>query len=114
MISALCIGAGILGNTVGYIFGRRVGPAMYNWKDRFLFKKKYLRQAHDFFEKHGGVAIIGARFLPFIRTFTPIVAGIVQMDRTGFRFTLRHGQLISQQMKLGSEFLKKAIRMPLA
>ena len=77
---------GILGNSVGYWTGRKVGPAMYNWRDRFLFKKKYLHQAHDFYEKHGGLAVIGARFLPFIRTFAPIVAGIVQMDRKKFHF----------------------------
>ncbi len=77
---------GILGNAVGYWTGRKVGPAMYNWKDRFLFKKKYLHQAHEFYEKHGGLAIIGARFLPFIRTFAPIVAGIVKMDRKKFHF----------------------------
>ncbi|MGB3007321.1 MAG: VTT domain-containing protein [Chitinophagaceae bacterium] len=77
---------GILGNAVGYWTGRKVGPAMYHWRDRFLFRKKYLHQAHDFYEKHGGLAIIGARFLPFIRTFAPIVAGIVQMDRKKFHF----------------------------
>ena len=77
---------GIVGNAVGYWTGRKVGPAMYNWKDRFLFKKKYLHQAHEFYEKHGGLAIIGARFLPFIRTFAPIVAGIVKMDRKKFHF----------------------------
>lgn len=77
---------GIAGNAVGYWTGRKVGPAMYNWKDRFLFKKKYLHQAHEFYEKHGGLAIIGARFLPFIRTFAPIVAGIVKMDRKKFHF----------------------------
>ena len=77
---------GIWGNSVGYWTGRKIGPAMYNWKDRFLFKKRYLQQAHDFYEKHGGVAIIGARFLPFIRTFAPIVAGIVKMDRKKFHF----------------------------
>ena len=77
---------GIVGNAVGYWTGRKVGPAMYNWRDRFLFKKKYLYQAHEFYEKHGGLAIIGARFLPFIRTFAPIVAGIVNMDRKKFHF----------------------------
>lgn len=77
---------GIVGNAVGYWTGRKVGPAMYNWKDRFLFKKKYLYQAQEFYEKHGGLAIIGARFLPFIRTFAPIVAGIVNMDRKKFHF----------------------------
>ena len=78
--------AGILGNTVGYTFGRKIGPTMYSWKDRWLFKKKYLHQAHDFSEKHGGGAIIFARFLPIIRTFAPIVAGIVQMDKKKFAF----------------------------
>ena len=86
IISALCIIAGILGNTVGYIFGRKIGPAMYSWRDRFLFKKKYLHQAHEFYEKHGGGAIIMARFLPIVRTFAPIVAGIVGMDKKKFGF----------------------------
>lgn len=78
--------AGILGNMVGYWFGRKIGPAMYNWKDKFLFKQKYLHDAHDFYEKHGGGAIVFARFLPVIRTFAPIVAGIVQMDKKKFIF----------------------------
>lgn len=76
--------AGIIGNTVGYWFGRKVGPAMFNWKDRFFFKKKYLIQAQEFYEKHGGGAIVVARFLPIVRTFAPIVAGIVQMDKKKF------------------------------
>jgi len=78
--------AGIVGNAVGYWFGRRVGTAMYAWKDNFLFKQKYLQQAHDFYEKQGGGAIIIARFLPIIRTFAPIVAGIVGMDRKKFTY----------------------------
>lgn len=76
--------AGIAGNTVGYWFGRKVGPAMYDWKENILFKRKYLLQAHDFYEKHGGGAIVIARFIPIIRTFAPIVAGIVRMDRKKF------------------------------
>jgi membrane-associated protein len=86
LMTALISLAGVIGNMVGYWFGRRIGPAMYNWKDRFLFKRKYLNDAHDFYEKHGGGAIIFARFLPIIRTFAPIVAGIVQMDRKKFMF----------------------------
>ncbi|MCE3282471.1 MAG: associated Golgi protein-like protein [Chitinophagaceae bacterium] len=78
--------AGIIGNTVGYWFGRKVGPTMYTWKDRMLFKKKYLHQAHDFYEKHGGIAIVGARFLPMVRTFAPIIAGIVGMDKKKFAY----------------------------
>ena len=101
---------GILGNAVGYWTGRKVGPAMYNWKDRFLFKKKYLHQAHDFYEKHGGLAVIGARFLPFIRTFAPIVAGIVQMDRKKFHFFNVVGCIAwVSSMILGGFFLQKWI-----
>ena len=78
--------AGILGNFVGYWFGRKSGPFLYERKDTFLFKKKHLLQAHGFYEKNGGTAIVIARFLPFIRTFAPIVAGIVKMDRRKFAF----------------------------
>jgi membrane-associated protein len=77
---------GILGNMVGYWTGKKVGHAMYNWNDNFLFKKRYLHEAHDFYEKHGVVAIVFARFLPFIRTFAPIIAGIVDMDKKKFMY----------------------------
>ncbi len=86
VLAGLITFVGILGNTVGYWTGRKVGPAMYTWKDRFLFKKRYLFQAKEFYDKYGGGAIVVARFLPFIRTFAPIIAGIVQMDRKKFHF----------------------------
>lgn len=76
--------AGILGNFVGYWFGRKSGPFLYERKDTWLFKKKYLYQAHEFYEQHGGAAIVYARFLPIVRTFAPIVAGIVKMERKHF------------------------------
>lgn len=76
----------ILGNQVGYWFGKKIGPAMYTWKDRWYFKQKYLQQARIFYEEHGASAIFMARFLPFVRTFAPIVAGIVQMDKKKFSF----------------------------
>ncbi len=76
--------AGILGNYIGYEIGKKVGPAMYDWKDNLLFKKKYLVQAQEFYEKHGGRAIVIARFIPIVRTFAPIVAGIVVMDKKKF------------------------------
>lgn len=85
-IIALCAIAGILGNTVGYWFGKKIGPKMFLWKDRFIFKHKYLVQAKEFYDKHGGGAIVFARFLPLIRTFAPIVAGIVSMDKKKFMF----------------------------
>ena len=78
--------AGIAGNFVGYWFGRKSGPFLYERKDTFFFKKKYLRQAHDFYERNGGSAIIAARFVPFVRTFAPIVAGIVLMDSKKFTY----------------------------
>ncbi len=78
--------AAVLGNTVGYWFGRKTGPFLFHRKDSFLFKKKYLYQAKDFYDKHGGSAIVFARFLPIVRTFAPIVAGIVQMDKKKFAF----------------------------
>ncbi len=86
ILAALISFCGILGNMVGYWTGRKFGPAMYSWPDRFLYKKRYLNEAHDFYEKHGALAIIAARFVPFVRTFAPIVAGIVQMDRKKFYF----------------------------
>ncbi|WP_027378259.1 DedA family protein [Chryseobacterium daeguense] len=76
--------AAIIGNEVGYYFGRKTGAALYKKQDTMLFKKRYLYQAHDFFEKNGALAIIMARFLPVVRTFTPIVAGIVKMDKKDF------------------------------
>ncbi|MBH2004800.1 MAG: VTT domain-containing protein [Sphingobacteriia bacterium] len=85
-LMALISIAGILGNATGYWFGKKVGPAMYEWKENLFFKKHYLVQAHDFYEKHGGGAIIVARFIPIVRTFAPIVAGIVQMDQKKFSF----------------------------
>jgi hypothetical protein len=68
----------------GYWFGRKIGPAMFSWKDRWYFKQKYLQQARVFYEDHGAGAIFLARFIPFVRTFAPIVAGIVQMDKKKF------------------------------
>lgn len=78
--------AGVLGNVMGYWFGSKSGYYLYNKKDTFWFKKKYLVQSKDFFERHGGRAIIFARFLPIFRTFAPIVAGIVTMDKKKFMF----------------------------
>ena len=75
---------GIVGNVVGYWFGHKTGPFLFHRKDSFFFKKKHLYQAKEFYDKHGAVAIIFARFLPIVRTFAPIIAGIVAMDRKKF------------------------------
>jgi membrane-associated protein len=76
--------AGIIGNSVGFWFGKKAGPLLFERRDTWLFKRKHLEQAHDFYEKKGGVAIILARFLPIVRTFAPIVAGVVKMDGKKF------------------------------
>jgi membrane-associated protein len=102
--------AGIIGNSVGYWFGHRVGPRMYTWRDRFLFKKKYLYQAHEFYEKHGALAIVGARFLPIVRTFAPIIAGIVEMDKKKFTYYNIIGSVLwVTTMVLAGHFLQKWI-----
>lgn len=86
LLSSLVALSGILGNSVGYWFGAKSGYYLYSREDSFWWKKKYLLRSKDFFETHGGRAIIFARFLPIFRTFAPIVAGIVQMEKKRFMF----------------------------
>jgi membrane-associated protein len=86
LITILVILSGVLGNMVGYWFGAASGPFLFSRKDTFFFKKKHLFAAKEFYDKHGGGAIVFARFLPIIRTFAPIIAGIVRMER--HKFTL--------------------------
>jgi membrane-associated protein len=76
--------AAIVGNIVGYWFGYKSGPFLYQRKDSFFFKKKHLITAKNFFDKQGSLAIIMGRFLPFVRTFAPIVAGIVKVPFAKF------------------------------
>lgn len=76
--------AGIIGNYVGYWFGKRSGNMLMQRDDSWIFKKKYLQQAKDFYERKGGSAIIIARFLPVVRTFAPIIAGMVGMRKRTF------------------------------
>lgn len=83
-LNLLLITAAIVGDTVGYWFGRRVGPALFKRPKSLLFNPEHLRRAHDFYEKHGGKTIILARFMPIIRTFAPIVAGMGQMNYRRF------------------------------
>lgn len=72
--------AAVTGNIAGYMFGKKVGSALYKKKDTLLFKKKYVYAAEAFFNRYGGMALIMGRFLPIIRTFAPIFAGIVKFD----------------------------------
>ncbi|MFN5646209.1 MAG: DedA family protein, partial [Sphingobacteriales bacterium] len=79
LIATLVVIAGVIGNSVGYWFGHKSGPYLFKRKDTFFFKKKHLFTAKEFYDKNGGAAIIFARFIPIIRTFAPIIAGIVNM-----------------------------------
>ena len=86
-IRALAIGcfiAAVVGDSVGYAFGHRVGRPLFNREDSLWFHKKHLERAQSFYEKHGGKTIVLARFLPVIRTFAPIVAGVGAMPYARF------------------------------
>jgi len=86
LVCLLVFCSGTLGNMVGYWFGAASGPYLFRKDDTFFFKKKHLLTAKDFYDKHGGGAIVFARFLPIIRTFAPIIAGIVRMEKHKFTF----------------------------
>lgn len=79
-----CTIAAILGDQLGYTIGRRVGPALERRPDGRLFKQAHLHRAQDFFERHGPRTIVLARFVPIVRTFAPVLAGVGKMDRRKF------------------------------
>ncbi|MFM2052542.1 MAG: hypothetical protein RL456_579 [Pseudomonadota bacterium] len=81
---ALLLVAAVLGDQVNYSIGRHVGPKVFQWENSRFFNKRAFTQAHEFYERHGGVTIIIARFMPFIRTFAPFVAGVAEMTRAKF------------------------------
>ena len=76
--------AAVVGDSVGYTFGRKAGPRIFKKKDARLFRQEYVQRAQDFYEKHGGVTIIVARFIPIVRTFAPVVAGVGKMEYRRF------------------------------
>jgi membrane-associated protein len=78
--------AAVLGNQSNYAIGRRIGPRVFQWEDSRWFNRRAFDQAHAFYERYGGITIVAARFMPFLRTFAPFVAGVAQMTRR--RFTL--------------------------
>jgi membrane-associated protein len=80
------IAAAISGNFVGYWFGNKTGPVLYQREDTFFFKKKYLKAAEEYYRKQGAFALIMGRFIPIVRTFAPIIAGIVKLDFKKFAF----------------------------
>jgi membrane-associated protein len=78
--------AAVLGNQSNYAIGRYFGPRVFQWEDSRLFNRAAFNAAHAFYEKYGGVTIVAARFMPFLRTFAPFVAGVAQMNRARFTF----------------------------
>lgn len=84
LFAALIIVSAIVGNQTGYLIGSKAGPAIFNKPDSRLFKRENVDKAHAFFEKHGGKALILARFVPIIRTFVPVIVGVAQMSKRKF------------------------------
>jgi membrane-associated protein len=83
---ALLTAAAILGNQSNYTIGRLVGARVFQWEDSRWFNKRAFNQAHAFYERYGGITIVLARFMPFLRTFAPFVAGVAAMTRSKFTF----------------------------
>jgi len=82
----LLLAAAILGNQSNYAIGRYLGPKVFQWEDSRFFNKKAFNQAHAFYERYGGLTLVAARFMPFLRTFAPFVAGVAVMNRAKFVF----------------------------
>jgi membrane-associated protein len=80
----LLVAAAVLGDQTNYSIGRYFGPKVFQWENSRLFNRNAFNQAHAFYERYGGITIILARFMPFIRTFAPFVAGVAEMTRTKF------------------------------
>ena len=80
----LLIAAAILGNQTNYTVGSYFGPRVFQWENSRWFNKRAFEQAHGFYEKYGGITLIAGRFMPFVRTFAPFVAGVAQMNRAKF------------------------------
>ncbi len=83
---ALLIAAAVLGNQTNYAIGRHFGPRVFQWEQSRFFNKRAFEQAHEFYERYGGITLVLARFMPFLRTFAPFVAGVAQMTRSRFTF----------------------------
>src|SRR5438132_13827784 len=79
-LSVVCGVAAAIGPLVGYWYGKALGPRLFSREDSLLFRKQHLIRAHEFYERHGGKALIIARFMPVVRTFAPVVAGMAAME----------------------------------
>jgi len=86
LVMGLLLAAAILGDQTNYTIGRYFGPRVFQWEESRFFSRRGFDQAHAFYEKYGGITIILARFMPFVRTFVPFVAGVAEMTRSKFTF----------------------------
>ena len=92
--TAVLVTAAILGDQCNYAIGRAVGPKVFQWENSRFFNKAAFNRAHDFYERYGGITIILARFMPFLRTFVPFVGGVAHMNRAKFTLFNIVGALI--------------------
>lgn len=107
VIIILVVIASVLGNLVGYWFGRKYGIQLFERKDSMLFKRKHLIRARDFYHDYGKSTIFLAKFLPILRTFAPIVAGVVKMERKSFMLYNILGSITwVSSMMLGGHYLQ--------
>lgn len=118
ILQLLLIPAAVMGDATSYFIGSRMGPALFSRPESKLFKPAHMKAAHDFYEKHGGKAIILARFMPIVRTFVPVVAGIGKMPyRRFFSFNVVGGVSWVVSMTVAGyflgqfEFVKKRIEL---
>lgn len=109
MILAIFISA-VLGNIFGYEFGRRVGPKLFDKKDSLIFKKEHVLRTQAFFEEHGKKSLVLARFVPIVRTFMPILAGVGNMNFSSFlAYNIIGALLWTIGLTLGGYFLGEFI-----
>ena len=109
-LNVTLIAAAIIGDATGYWLGRRTGRALYNRPDSLLFRREHLRITHEFYERHGGKTIVIARFMPIVRTFAPMVAGVAEMGYRKFAtYNIVGGILWVASMTLGGYYLGRVV-----
>ncbi len=109
-LNVTLIVAAIVGDATGYWIGRRTGQALYSRPDSFFFRREHLRITHEFYERHGGKTIVIARFIPIVRTFAPVVAGVAEMGYRNFAtYNVVGGILWVTSMTLGGYYLGRAV-----
>ena len=110
VLNVTLIAAAIVGDATGYWIGKRTGQALYSRPDSFFFRRDHLRITQEFYERHGGKTIVLARFMPIVRTFAPMVAGVAQMGYRQFAiYNIAGGILWVLSMTLGGYYLGQVV-----